>query len=131
IILSSSSLSPRQGAAKIAVVGVVTSSESNQVDPIPGVAIRADRNGRVVAQTKTSSDGSYRLEVDKGEAFDVIYDHTAWHADTLKRLSGLKEHTVNKVLYRPGTELDYSPEVAFDILSAYEHIHFLAILNGT
>jgi hypothetical protein len=128
VVLSIVDTRANQGS-KVSVEGAVTSGAGDGV-PIIGVIIRADRDGRTVGQAKSDSSGFYRLEVDEGSAFDLVYDHSSWHPDTFKRLSGTKSHTVNKVLYRPGSEQVYSSAVVFGILSGYEHIHFLALAGG-
>jgi hypothetical protein len=112
----------------IIVQGMVT---DRNYRGISGVTIRAESNGRPVGHPiKSDIGGSYTLKCKKGQDFDLIYNHSAWHPDTFKRLSGEKDHSINKVLYRPGGESDYSATVVLNILQAYEYVFTVESVAG-
>ena len=69
-------------------------------------------------------------EITGSDAFHVIYNHSAWHPDTLERLSGRKTHTINKVLYRPGDEQHYTQDIVFGILTSYEYLYVYSALGA-
>lgn len=113
---------------EIIVRGLVT---DRNYKGIQGVIIRPESNGRPVGQpVQSDAGGNYELRVRKGEDFDLIYNHSAWHPDTFKRLSGNRDHSINKVLYQPGGEADYSATVVLNIFQAYEYIFTAGSVAG-
>jgi len=118
----------RSQAQSITVRGLVTDDAGN---PVAGVSVRAEQGAQVVGTTvQSDASGQYVLTVDQVPMFDVIYDHAAMHPDTIRRLSGVKDHDINKVLYPLGGLATQDPFVALEVLQAYERIYLASAVAG-
>ncbi len=90
--------------------------------PIQGIKVRAYRQGRLVGEDVTKSDGSYAIRIEHGVNIqDLRYSGAGWLPWSTGPLSGSLDQNINKVLYRPE-----SAPVNFDYLTALESFRRLA-----
>lgn len=111
----------------IEIRGSVTTPDGKA---IPSVKIRIYRHGKCVAETRSDSDGSYKVAVPKPceHPIDTVrYDHTEWHSGIVKELHGRKTQDIHKVLNSPDASL--SQGVAIEQLIVYEQIYWLDRLS--
>ncbi len=96
LIFSSLALSQQQNR----IAGLVL--DTNNI-PIKGVTVRLYRGSRLIAESTTLQDGAYSLSFRSGSTITTIeYYGSEWNPTTISNVSGLKNHTINKVLYRIG-----------------------------
>ncbi|GAB4158743.1 MAG: hypothetical protein Tsb009_36000 [Planctomycetaceae bacterium] len=107
----------------IIVSGQVTDSGNKGIVNVP---IWAERQGRKVSSIVLSKNGGvYKLTINSPGAFDLVFDHSAWHPDVLKRLSEKQDHTIHKVLYRPGNESKMDAVSVYGVLSSYQYLYVM------
>lgn len=97
----------------------------DQDHPISAVTVTAYRGtSTVVDRVTTGLDGRYILKYSSGPTITtIIYDHSDWNAASIAEVSGNRDHIINKVLRRVGSEL--STGAALDALTAYHAIYFV------
>jgi superoxide dismutase, Cu-Zn family len=116
----------RAGLANVVIEGIVV--DSSDIG-IPGVTVTIWRrpSGRVfIAQTE--KDGTYRFELDRGDAFDVNYAHSALGFASVSHLSGNQSHRICPVILLDTTKMGLV--TAHAELQSIENLALLALTNS-
>jgi hypothetical protein len=96
----------------------------DQDHPIAAVKVSAYRGTSTVDSVTTGPDGKYSLKYSNGPTITaIIYENSAWNPASIIEVSGNRDHTINKVLRRVGSDL--STGAALDALTAYHAIYFV------
>ncbi|MFZ0279297.1 MAG: carboxypeptidase-like regulatory domain-containing protein [Candidatus Sulfotelmatobacter sp.] len=96
----------------------------DQDHPIAAVMVSAYRGSSTVDSVTTGPDGKYSLKYSNGPTITtIIYEGSDWNPASIAEVSGKRDHTINKVLRRVGSEL--STGAALDTLTAYHAIYFV------
>jgi hypothetical protein len=105
------------------IEGVVVDDKDQ---PIAGIQVTAYRDTTKVDSVRTSGDGKYTLKYSSGSTITTVtYESSDWNPASIAAISGNRDHSINKVLHRVGSEL--STGAALDTLTAY---HAICFVNG-
>lgn len=121
-----------------ALVMLGCAAEQNEKTVIDGVLVDAkgapvinarvviSRGGRTVPG-KSDDKGYYKVEIDSGAPFDILYSHSDTGDALVTALSGNKKQHINKVLYKSS---QLTAEAIHEQLQLYERMLFLAANGG-
>lgn len=102
------------------ITGEVLDAKDN---PISAVIVTAYWKGGS-KNTSTDSMGKYTLQLNINEPVDeLVYDKPEWNPESIHGLAGTRNHRINKVLYRPMSQLPLL--VALAGLAAYESLYYV------
>ena len=93
--------------------------EDRDGEPLKDIGIRAIRRGENIGETRSSGDGSYRLRVSEGRAFDLCFDDPDFHPTVMALLSGRESHRISVVMAREGETLDIRSRLASSFATDY------------
>ena len=92
-----------------------------QDQPIDGVSVSAYRGATNIDSIRTDSTGHYVLQYDGGDTINaILYEESDRYPAKVAEISGRRDHTINKVMYRVGTKL--SAQSSTEVLGAYQTI---------
>ena len=98
-------------------------------DPIPSVLVRIYRGSFKVNEATTGPDGKYSITFDRGDTITLIrYDCTNWDLGTIDDISGMRNHTINKVMNPVGSKL--SVNEAIPLLLALQRVYYVDRANN-
>ena len=97
-VISYMAIAPCGAQSEVTLSGFVQSQDGTG---LAGVSVQAFRGGRVVTE-RTGDDGSYRLEIPRGESFDVMYRRSDLDLVVIRELVGTESHVISKVMYSGG-----------------------------
>jgi hypothetical protein len=94
----------------------------DQDHPIAAVTVSAYRGSSTVDSVTTGPDGKYKLTYSNGPTITtIIYEQSNWNVASIAEVSGNRDHTINKVLRRVGSDL--SKGEALDTLTTFHAIY--------
>lgn len=97
--------------------------------PIKGITVRLYRGSQLVGESTTLQDGIYSLSFRPGTTITTIeYYGSEWNPTTISNVSGSKNHTINKVLYRIGDGA--SNEQQLELLGALDKLFLISRQNN-
>ena len=73
---------------------------SRKNENVSGIMVKAMRLGALIAETTTTSDGRFSLEIPKGPAIDLLFAAPGWRESILVNLSGNEPQDIAKVVVR-------------------------------
>jgi hypothetical protein len=116
------------------IEGVVLDTKGNTIE---GVLVRMYRGpfGQMdlIGEGQTKRDGRYEIAFEGGSPIRVVrYDYLlqgldSCHPGLVTNISGVQDHTLNKVMYRVG--MAYDQDELLDILSTYERVYFIDVAH--
>ncbi len=102
---------------------------TNDNKAIPSVLVRAYRGSIKVGEATTGMDGKYVITFGNGNTITLVrYDCTNWDPATIDDVSGMRNHTINKVMYRVGSKLSLNQ--ALPLLSTLQRVYFVDRANN-
>jgi hypothetical protein len=97
--------------------------------PIKGITVRLYRGSQLVGESTTLQDGIYSLSFRPGNTITTIeYYGSEWNPTTISNVSGSKNHTINKVLYRIGDVA--SNEQQLELLGSLDKLFLISRQNN-
>ena len=101
--------------------GEVLDKDSNA---IPGVLVRLYRGSTKIGDMRTGPDGRYSIPFPSGGPISSVrYDHSEWNPAVINDVSGVRDHRINKVLYKIGSVLSLlEADAALSSLTRVYHI---------
>lgn len=122
-------LGPSRGqVAEFEISGEVLDAGNKGIDK---VLVQVWRGNKVIGEDRTKQEGGgkYSVRFPGGSAIDnVTYDHSDYNAGKVPDLSGERDHSIKKVLYKIGSKL--TPAQASEALSTMELIFHLQRANN-
>lgn len=115
-------LTSRAGAQH-RIEGVVVDDKDQ---PIASIQVTAYRDTAKVDSMRTVGDGKYTLKYSSGSPITTVtYESSDWNPASIAAISGNRDHSINKVLHRIGSDL--SVEAAYETLTTFRSLY---IVNG-
>jgi len=85
---------------------------------------------QLIGQTRSEKNGSYSIEFNTGDSITLVrYDLTGWSPGRVERISGAKDHVINKVLLRSDQAKNSPPERA-ELISTLSMFRSIDRANG-
>jgi len=96
---------------------------------IASVLVRIYRGATKINEVRTDGMGSYSISFDRGSPITTVrYDHSDWNPATINDVSGSRDHRINKVLHRIGSELPLGEADA--LFSTLSNLYYIDEANN-
>jgi hypothetical protein len=108
------------------IAGLVLDKDNH---PIKGITVRIYRGSQPIKEAITHQDGAYSMSFNLGSPITTIeYYGSEWTPTTITNVSGAKNHTINKVLYKIGEIASY--EQGSELLLTLDRLYYISRNNN-